>query len=1554
MGCLCKLTCVYKTLGVKTLFELNNFKKIFVLPTVILFTSPVFAQNWANIGTVGTMNNNELCYTDGTDIICDAGLFVNGTEALEVSGTVSATAFIGDGSGLTGVTATSVTLALGDLTDAADDGSSIFIGDGAGAVDDGTSNSNLAIGRNAMGNSTTRNSSVAIGHSALLNGNDRSVAIGGGAGTSLGFDSVSIGHSAAQSAGNHVVVIGRSSGINAGGGSVVIGEGAGSDVGSGAVAIGRNAGDSIGNYSIAIGQSAASAQTSGEYNIAIGNSAQLVDLAGSNQLNIGDVIYGSNLYTSGQALIGINTTSATEALEVSGTVSATAFVGDGSGLTGVTATSVTLALNDLTDATYDGSSVFIGDGAGAADDGSANNNVAVGRSALNSNTAGYNNSAFGRETLFKNETGINNTALGSQVLYENISGSNNVGIGLNAMISNSTGSRNIAIGRQALNYNTSGHSNVAVGSQASFGSLGVSTGSYNVSIGESANIALQSGNNNIAIGASSSVPSATSDDQLNIGNTIYGDLANDHVAIGKYVDSNYELDVSGTIHADVVIATALVGNGSELTDLPAPSNILMNDTSISIADDNSGTATIAFDVDGVRVMEYNVDQVPGFKFRENASRGIFVSDESNDLLLGSLLASNGYKAGVVRVGGDGDNSNVYADANSLRLGTKRTNSNYAEDVFFETIVRDWSRVNMMIDGDNGRIGMGTESPSTKLDVSGTITANAFVGDGSGLTNLPGGLWTDNSTYISRERLHIINDGEILPGALEGYPSFSSGRMIWHPQKSAFLVGQVSLTEASVGDSSTAMGYRTEASGDSSTAMGYQTIASGDVATALGELNTASGYGSTVMGYRTTASGQRSTAMGSNVNAAGDYSFAIGLNNANDHVITDDHTMAIMDASGGVGIGTVSPLADLHVHKDTGSVGTIISGAATENQFLSFAAATDNAWDISRLSSMDAGMPNGLVIGGDHSGVGGTSFASLSLDVDGNVGIAGIVPAVALDVSGTIMISNGGETCDASTEGAIRYTAAGGVMYCDATAWTAMGGGGGSSDNISSADTSVSIVDGGTGEIRLDVDGNNIVTVDSSAINISGANTITTDGTDLVVQQTGDTLGATSLQLLNRAGANGAIFSNETIDLVDFAFVGSSGKKLQLRSEFRNTATDNSANNTYGEMQIMRTDGLTDYTSAFFGFGASAVLSPLFGVNTTDPQEELDVNGDILADSITLDGTGATGVAVDVLGTVSATNFVGDGSGLSNINATMLVGDTSVSVVDTGSGEIRLDVDGNNIVTVDSSAINISGTNTITTDGTDLVVQQTGDDFGSSILTLANRDGINGALFKTTGTYDLVDFAFEANNGKKLNLRSEFRGAAMENSANSTYGEMEIMRRSGSTDYTSAFFGFGASAVLSPLFGVNTTNPQEELDVNGDILADSITLDGTGATGVAVDVSGSIQYTGDLLDASDKRLKQNIQPLETGELNRLNQVNPVSFEMKDRPGVKEFGVIAQDFENVYPELVKTANDDMGTKSVNYIGLIAPMVKAMQELKAEVDELKAQNAEQARLIEELQAK
>jgi hypothetical protein len=111
-------------------------------------------------------------------------------------------------------------------------------------------------------------------------------------------------------------------------------------------------------------------------------------------------------------------------------------------------------------------------------------------------------------------------------------------------------------------------------------------------------------------------------------------------------------------------------------------------------------------------------------------------------------------------------------------------------------------------------------------------------------------------------------------------------------------------------------------------------------------------------------------------------------------------------------------------------------------------------------------------------------------------------------------------------------------------------------------------------------------------------------------------------------------------------------------------------------------------------------------------------------------------------------------------------------------------------------------------------------------------------------------------------------------------------------------------------------------------------------GATLDIVGDIHYTGVIQDVSDRRLKTDIRSLTPGQLEKLTALQAVSFRMKSDPeGRTELGLIAQDVEPVFPELVRESGS--GTLSLNYSGLIAPMIEAIKELKAESEMLKAEN-------------
>ena len=88
---------------------------------------------------------------------------------------------------------------------------------------------------------------------------------------------------------------------------------------------------------------------------------------------------------------------------------------------------------------------------------------------------------------------------------------------------------------------------------------------------------------------------------------------------------------------------------------------------------------------------------------------------------------------------------------------------------------------------------------------------------------------------------------------------------------------------------------------------------------------------------------------------------------------------------------------------------------------------------------------------------------------------------------------------------------------------------------------------------------------------------------------------------------------------------------------------------------------------------------------------------------------------------------------------------------------------------------------------------------------------------------------------------------------------------------------------------------------------------------------------DFNSTSDERLKENITTVENAvEVN--NQLRGVRFEWK-RDGRPSYGVIAQELEQVLPELVS----DTDPKTVNYNGIIGVLIEAVKELSARVDEL-----------------
>jgi hypothetical protein len=126
--------------------------------------------------------------------------------------------------------------------------------------------------------------------------------------------------------------------------------------------------------------------------------------------------------------------------------------------------------------------------------------------------------------------------------------------------------------------------------------------------------------------------------------------------------------------------------------------------------------------------------------------------------------------------------------------------------------------------------------------------------------------------------------------------------------------------------------------------------------------------------------------------------------------------------------------------------------------------------------------------------------------------------------------------------------------------------------------------------------------------------------------------------------------------------------------------------------------------------------------------------------------------------------------------------------------------------------------------------------------------------------------------------------------------------------------------------------------NGDIDSSNGLAGSNPRNAFIVNYDGSATLSGDLTINSDSRLKSNIVTLGS-TLSRLLLIDGKSYTMKANESISKIGLLAQEVQAAFPELVKTADNSEGTLSVNYQGMIPVLLNAIKEQQAQIDELKA---------------
>jgi hypothetical protein len=268
-------------------------------------------------------------------------------------------------------------------------------------------------------------------------------------------------------------------------------------------------------------------------------------------------------------------------------------------------------------------------------------------------------------------------------------------------------------------------------------------------------------------------------------------------------------------------------------------------------------------------------------------------------------------------------------------------------------------------------------------------------------------------------------------------------------------------------------------------------------------------------------------------------------------------------------------------------------------------------------------------------------------------------------------------------------------------------------------------------------------------------------------------------------------------------------------------------------------------------------------------------------------------------------YFGDGSGLINIPPGNPAGsNTEVQYNDNGvfAGSSNFTFDGNNV--------NISGIVTATAfigDGSNLTgIATVGGEIVLGITTISELS-VSGITSLTT----------------------------LEVTGFSTFGNILldpvgiITAVSGIVTY----YGDGSklSGAGSTVFD-DTTTDQEFFPLFTDITTGTITASGISTSKLTYNPSTGTLTVIDLNSTSDINLKENIKTVENA-IETVSSLRGVSFDWKEN-GKSSYGVIAQELEEVLPELVKQGE----VKSVNYNGIIGVLIEAVKELSAEVEELK----------------
>jgi hypothetical protein len=143
-------------------------------------------------------------------------------------------------------------------------------------------------------------------------------------------------------------------------------------------------------------------------------------------------------------------------------------------------------------------------------------------------------------------------------------------------------------------------------------------------------------------------------------------------------------------------------------------------------------------------------------------------------------------------------------------------------------------------------------------------------------------------------------------------------------------------------------------------------------------------------------------------------------------------------------------------------------------------------------------------------------------------------------------------------------------------------------------------------------------------------------------------------------------------------------------------------------------------------------------------------------------------------------------------------------------------------------------------------------------------------------------------------------------------------------------------------GIGTTSPGVKLEVNGLIRSIPVYNNTTATLANLVVTSGG---TFERSVASSIRYKENVKDWDQSGLDLICALKPRTFKYKkdyyDKTNIEFLGLIAEEVSEVSSYLADYENEDRTGEvaNVRYANIVVPLIKGIQELKAEIEQLKA---------------